>query len=73
MSNIKVKLKQKNHAGDHPYYAGAGSYFGVRFEQVGDELIADVDAEAVDSLIKAKKLVKLSANAYKELVAESEE
>ena len=69
---IKVKLKQKNHNGEGQYYIGAGKYFGMDFKQVGEELVADVVEKDVESLIKAKKLIKLSAAAYKELVAEAE-
>ena len=67
------KLKQKNHSGDDPYYAGAGFYFGLQFEQVGADLVAEGDEKDFDSLVKAKKVTKLSANALKELKAEAEE
>ena len=67
------KLKQKNHAGDDPYYSGTGIYFGLPFEQIGDELVAEGDEKDFDSLVKAKKVTKLSANALKELKAEAEE
>ena len=71
--SIKVKLVQKRHEGDFPYYVGTGRYFGVQFEQVGDDLVATVDPDDVESLIKAKKVKKLSANACKELVQDAKE
>jgi len=71
--NIKVKLKQKNHNGEGQYYIGSGVYFGIRFEQIGEELVADVAEKDVESLIDAKKVIKLSDAVYKELVAEAEE
>lgn len=67
------KLKQKAHNGDDPYYAGAGMYFGLPFEQVGEDLVAEGEEEDFASLVKAKKVTKLSANALKELKAEVEE
>ncbi len=76
MTESKVahfKLKQKNHAGDDPYYAGTGSYFGLHFEQTGEELVASGDEKDFESLVKAKKITKLSANALKELKAEAKE
>lgn len=69
-TKLKVKLVQKNHGGEGPYYIGSGLYFGVQFEQLGEELIAEAYEKDIDSLIKAKKFKKLSANAYKELVDE---
>ncbi len=71
--SIRVKLVQKAHDQDFPYYNGSGSYFGTQFEQLGDELVAKVDEEAVKSLIDAKKFKKLSENAYKDLVKEAKE
>lgn len=70
---INVKLKQKNHNGDGPYYSGTGVYFGFPFEQVGEELVATGDEKDFESLVKAKKVIKLSANALKELKAEAAE
>ena len=66
------KLIQKNHAGDGQYYIGAGAYFGVQFAQIGEELVADVEEKEVESLLKAKKVSKLSAAALKDLKAEAE-
>ena len=62
-----IKLKQKNHAGVGAYYVGSGAYFGVQFEQVGDELIAEVDEKDVESLIKEKLVSKISQAAIKDL------
>ena len=73
VKTVKVKLVQKAHDQDFPYYSGAGKYYGVQFEQVGDELVADVDEDLAGSLIAAKKFKKLTVNAYKELVAEASE
>ena len=70
---ISVKLKQKNHAGDDPYYSGTAIYFGFHFEQIGEELVAQGLEKDFDSLIKGKKVIKLSANALKELKAEAAE
>lgn len=67
------KLKQKNHAGEDPYYFGSGLYFGYQFEQVGEELVAEGEEKDFDSLVKAKKVIKLSAAALKELKEEVEE
>jgi len=66
------KLKQKNHNGEGPYYFGSGVYFGFRFEQIGEDLVAEGDEKDFDSLVKGKKVNKLSANALKELKEESE-
>jgi hypothetical protein len=70
---IKVKLFQKPHSQDFPYYSGDGVYFGILFKQVGLELVTEGDEAALKSLIDAKKVIKLSANAYKELLDELEE
>ena len=67
------KLKQKNHAGDDPYYSGTGMYFGISFVQIGDELVAEGKAEDLKSLVDGKKVSKLTENAYKELLEEAEE
>jgi hypothetical protein len=69
----QFKLKQKNHVGTDPFYAGTGSYFGFKFEQVGEDLVAEGEEKDFESLVKAKRVTKLSANAYKELVAEAKE
>lgn len=66
------KLKQKNHSGEDLYYFGSGSYYGLAFEQVGEELVTEGKEEDLDSLVKAKKVIKLSAAAYKELKEEAE-
>ena len=71
--SISVKLKQKNHNGDDPYYAGTGMYYGMKFEQIGEELVAQGSEEDLESLIKGKRVIKLSANALKELKAEAAE
>jgi len=73
---LNFKLKQKNHNGDDPYYAGTGVYFGFNFVQVGEDLVCTLpaaEAGAIDSLVKAKKVIKLSENAFKELKAEAAE
>ena len=67
------KLKQKNHVGDDPYYAGTGMYFGLLFDQIGEDLVAEGEEKDFESLVKAKKVTKLSANALKELKAEAKE
>jgi hypothetical protein len=67
------KLKQKNHVGTDPYYAGTGMYFGFIFNQIGEDLVAEGEEDAFASLVKAKKVTKLSANALKELKAEAKE
>ena len=66
-----IKLTQKNHAGTGAYYIGSGAYFGIPFEQVGEELIAEVDEKAVESLIKAKLVSKVSTAALKDLKEEA--
>lgn len=68
---IKVLLVQPNHQGEGPFYKGEGQYFGLRFEQVGEELVADVEEELAASLIKGKRVKKLSAAVFKELQAEA--
>lgn len=70
---IHVQLVQKPHNKTGPYYVGAGRYYGFMFEQLGEHLVAEVDEEAAKSNIDAKRFKKLSANAYKELVAEAAE
>ena len=40
MAKINVKLKQKPHNGEGPYFSGAGVYFGFKFEQLGEELVS---------------------------------
>ena len=62
-----IKLTQKNHSGVGAYYIGSGAYFGIQFEQVGEELIAEVEEKDVESLIKAKLVSKISAAALKDL------
>lgn len=72
-SNINVKLSQPGHNGTGPVYVGSGMYFGIAFEQVGEELIANVSEEDIASLLDAKKVKKVSAAVLKELKAEAEE
>ena len=48
-------------------------FFGIAFEQVGEELIANVSEEDVASLLDVKKVKKVSAAVLKELKAEAEE
>lgn len=67
------KLKQKNHVGTGPYYSGTGMYFGLLFDQIGEDLVAEGEESDFESLVKAKKVTKLSANALKELKAEAKE
>ena len=67
------KLKQKNHVGTGPYYFGSGIYFGFQFNQIGEDLVAEGKAEDFESLVKGKRVTKLSENALKELKAEAEE
>jgi len=67
------KLKQKNHNGEGPYYFGTGLYFGLHFEQIGEELVAEGEEKDFESLVKGEKVTKLSANALKELKAEAAE
>lgn len=74
--SLHFKLKQKSHNGDDPYYAGTGVYYGFLFDQVGEDLVCTLEekeAKNIDSLVKAKKVIKLSANAYKELQEEAAE
>lgn len=66
------KLKQKPHASTGPYYFGSGSYFGLHFDQIGEELVAEGEEEQFKSLVDGKRVIKLSANAYKELKSEAE-
>lgn len=73
MAKINVKLKQKPHNGEGPYFSGTGMYFGFKFEQLGDELVATVEEKDIISLVDAKKVTKLSAAVYKELLEEVEE
>jgi hypothetical protein len=61
------RLKQKNHTAEGPYYRTAGTYFGFKFDIVGDELVAEGDPDDFKSLVDAKKVFKLSVNALKEL------
>lgn len=72
-ANVHVKLAQPNHMGQGPYYAGAGLYFGIQFEQVGEELIATGDEEDFASLLDVKKVKKVSVAVLKELKADAEE
>jgi len=72
-ANINVKLTQPGHNGTGPVYIGSGLYFGIQFEQVGEELIANISEEDVASLLDAKKVKKVSAAVLKELKAEAEE
>lgn len=73
MAKINVKIKQKSHNGDGPYFAGAGMYFGFKFEQLGEDLVASVEDDAIESLVDAKKVTKISAAVYKEMIAEAKD
>lgn len=65
------KLKQKNHIGKDPYYAGTGKYFGLDFTQTGEELVASGTEKDFQSLVDAGKVKKLTDYGYKELLEEA--